>query len=53
MREDYNRVREINYLLTKRNEYLQDLLWNIREYLEKCKKGFETLDIEYLIKILD
>lgn len=53
MKEDKEYLDKINYLLTRRNEYLQDLLWEIRRYLERCKKGKETLDIDYLLRQLD
>ena len=53
MKEDSEHLQKINYLLTRRNEYLQELLWEIRRYLERCKLGTETLDLEYLLKRLD
>ena len=53
MKKDVEYLEKINYLLTRRNEFLQDLIWDIRQYLECCKLGTDTLDIEYLLKKLD
>lgn len=53
MKEDIKHLQKINYLLTRRNEFLQDLLWDLRNYLVRCKLGIVTLDLDYLIEKLD
>ena len=53
MRADYEVLEKINYLLNKRNDYLQDLLWTIREYIIECQKGRDVLDINKILKMLD
>ena len=46
MKEDVEHLTKINYLLTRRNEYLQDLLWGIRKYLEEFFSSQKELEKE-------
>lgn len=53
MEKDHEILEKINYLLTKRNDFLQDLLWKIRTYIKDCQHGEKVLDVNYILKMLD
>ena len=43
----------VNYLLSERCNKLNNLLWQIRDYLVECKEDKTKVDIEMLISWLD
>lgn len=42
-----------NILLSKRNDKMTELCWNIRDYLITCKQDKTSVDIDELISWLD
>ena len=53
MKKDYITLKQINYLLTKRCDFLLMLIEEIRDYLLECKQDKSTVDVDKLISMLD
>lgn len=53
MKKDYITLKQINYLLTKRCDFLLIIMEEIREYLIECKQDKTSVDVDKLISWLD
>lgn len=53
MRDDYVTLKQINYLLNKRCDFLLQLIEEIRYYLLECKEDKCTVDIDKILEKLD
>ena len=53
MKKDYITLKQINYLLNKRCDFLLMIMEEIRDYLLECKQDKCTVDIDKLISMLD
>jgi len=53
MKKDYITLKQINYLLNKRCDFLLMIMEEIRDYLIECKQDKSTVDIDMLLDWLD
>ena len=53
MKKDYTTLKQINYLLNRRCDFLLMIIEEIRDYLIDCKQNKSKIDIDKLINMLD
>ena len=53
MKRDYVTLKQINYLLNRRCDFLLMIIEEIRDYLLDCKKDKTKVDIDKILEMLD